>query len=142
MRPRAERDAYFLRMLELVASRGTCARRKVAAIIVDARDHILATGYNGVPRGFPHCIESPCPGRDDPPGDSRRCEAVHAEQNALLQCRDLERAATIYASCSPCFTCAKLIANTNITRVVCLEPYTDSAGWDVLFRAGKELQYR
>ena len=137
MRP--TKDEYFLKMLRLVASRSTCGRRAVGAIIVDEHGHILATGYNGVPMGMIHCIDSPCPGRGDQPGDSSRCLAVHAEQNALMQCSRLDLADTIYVSNTPCFTCAKMIANTNIRRVVSAEPYADKEGRAVLAAAGKRL---
>jgi len=130
--PRLSHDEYYLQMLDLVAARSTCPRRAVGAIIVDSRNRVLSTGYNGPPRGRGHCIDSPCPGRDDAAGDSDRCEAVHSEINALLQCGDIERASTIYVSCSPCFACAKAIANTNIRRVVCRELYRDMRGRDLL----------
>lgn len=135
MRP--SRDEYFVQMLDLVASRSTCARRAVGAIIIDEIGHILSTGYNGVPRGFQHCTETPCLGATDKPGDTSRCDATHAEMNALLQCFRLDLAHTIYVSCSPCFTCAKLIANTSIRRVVCCEMYADEH--EVLREAGIEL---
>lgn len=143
-RDRLNRDEYYLEMLKLVASRGTCIRRQVGAIIVDIRGHVLSTGYNGVPAGFPHCGFAKlgdhggkiCEGAGDPPGDSRRCLAVHAEQNALMQCIDLNRAHTFYVSCTPCFGCAKMIANTSIKQVVCIEKYADSEGMAVLEAAG------
>lgn len=141
---RPSNDEYYLRMLELVASRSTCGRRHVAAIIVDEDKHVLSTGYNGVPRDFPHCRDTggehdrACEGRLDKSGDSSRCLAVHAEQNALLQCHDIMRAHTLYVSCSPCFTCAKMIANTRIKRVVCMEAYADDAS-QILKSAGIEL---
>ena len=132
---RLSHDDYYLTMLKLVAARATCARRAVAAIIVDEHFEVLSTGYNGVPRGFTHCIDSPCLGASDPPIDTRRCLAVHAEINALLQCKDLRRAYCIYVSCTPCFECAKAIANTSIQRVVSLEAYS-GAGIAVLQEKG------
>jgi dCMP deaminase len=125
---RDTRDEYYLKMLKLVAGRSTCGRRSVGAIITDCNGHVLSTGYNGVPSGVAHCIDIPCKGRNDPAGDSSRCLAVHAETNALLQCTQLEHAWTMYASCTPCFTCAKLICNTPIKRIVCQEAYADATG--------------
>lgn len=125
---RLSKDRYFLELLKLVAERSTCGRRKVGAIITDAQGHVLSTGYNGVPSGVVHCIDVPCAGRDDSPGDSSRCMAVHAEQNALLQCSQLQSAHTIYVTCSPCFVCMKMLANTHIARIVCVETYTDQVG--------------
>lgn len=134
---RLSSDEYYLQMLELVAARSTCPRRQVGAIIVDNAKHVLATGYNGPPRGRQHCIEVPCAGRDDERGNSDRCEAVHSEINAIMQCHDLDRAGTIYVSCTPCFSCAKAICNTNIQRVVCVEPYLgDTRGYDLLVACG------
>lgn len=139
---RATHDEYFLGMLALVASRATCARRRVAAILVDAGNHILATGYNGPPRGFAHCTDTPCAGATDPPGQTDRCLAIHAEVNAVLQCRALQDVHTIYTSVAPCFACAKMLANTNLKRVVCLEPYADGRGLEVLSAAGIAFEVR
>lgn len=138
---RKGRDQYYLDMLELVASRGTCQRRQVGAIVTTKRGEILSTGYNGAPRGLPHCVDHPCPGVGDQKGDSSRCEAVHAEVNALLQCNRLDLAHTIYVTCTPCFHCAKMIANTNIKRIVCLEQYADQNGAAILGRANIEIVY-
>lgn len=124
-------DEYYTEMLRLVGTRSTCPRRQVGAIITDEKGVVLAMGYNGVPRGMIHCTETPCIGRWDSPGSSDRCLAVHAEQNALLQCADLNRAYTIYVSCTPCFNCSKIIANTGIRRVVVLEHYADERGLEV-----------
>lgn len=125
-----------MQMLSLVASRATCARRQVGAIIVSQDHQILSTGYNGVPRGLAHCIDMFCPGARDEKGDTSRCEAVHAEVNAVLQCRRLDLAHTIYVSCTPCFTCAKMLANTPIRHIIALEHYADPNGESVLRRAG------
>jgi dCMP deaminase len=127
-------NEVYLRMLDIFARRSTCTRRQVAAIITDAGGKVLSCGYNGVPKGFVHCNEGgPCLGRNDPKGDTRRCDAVHAEQNALLQCGSrLAEAHTLYCSCTPCFECAKLICNTNIKRVVVTEHYADTRGKEIL----------
>jgi dCMP deaminase len=130
---RLTRAEYFLEMLDLVAARSTCARRSVGAIITDGDGHILSTGYNGVPRHMDHCTDHPCPGTNDPKGDTSNCYAVHAEQNALLQCSNMSAAHTMYVSCAPCFVCAKMIANTNIRRVVfSTEYHGDSRGVKLL----------
>lgn len=123
-------------MLDLVASRSTCVRRAVGAIITDEIGHVLATGYNGVPRGYDHCTDIPCAGAKDPPGDSSRCYAVHAEANALLQCSRLDLARTMYTSCVPCFQCAKMIVNTPINKIISREKYAESLGWSLLIDSG------
>lgn len=133
---RPDLDEYFVTMLKLVASRSTCRRRQVGAILTDVKGHVLATGYNGVPSGITHCIDIECPGALDTPGDTSKCYAVHAEQNALLQCLDLARIHTLYCSCTPCFTCAKMLCNTPLQRIIVLEPYPDTLGVDVFLRKG------
>ena len=118
-------DQYFMKLLPLVAARSTCRRRAVGCVLADARGRILAAGYNGVPTATEHCLDTPCPGADDAPGDSRRCLAIHAEQNALLNCGRLDLVITAYVSCSPCFVCAKLLLNLPaLRRVVVAADYT------------------
>jgi len=129
-------DQYFLKMLDLVATRSTCARRAVGCIITDQRGSVLSTSYNGVPAGITHCIEQACDGAFDPPGNSERCLAVHAEVAAIIQCHRLDLAYSLYCSCSPCFGCAKAICNTPIKRVVCAERYADTLGEALLTRKG------
>lgn len=121
-------------MLPLVASRSTCIRRMVAAIITDRDGHVLSTGYNGVPSGIEHCYIKPCPGAEQASGNTSLCEAVHAEQNAIIQCRDLRNATTMYCSCTPCFVCAKMILNTPIQSIYCLESYPDKKALEILLR--------
>lgn len=126
-------DNVYLEMLETMALRSTCVRRQVAAIVTDRKGRVISTGYNGVPQGMPHCIDLPCKGARDRPGDTDNCLAVHAEANALLQAGSrLAEAHTIYCSCFPCFSCAKLIANTEIKRVVFREHYPDDRGMMIL----------
>jgi dCMP deaminase len=139
MASRLNIDEYYMRMLTLVASRSTCVRRAVGAIITDARGRVLSTGYNGVPSGVRHCIDMPCSGAGDQPGDSSKCLAVHAEQNALLQCTRPELAFKLYASCTPCFTCAKMIANTNIKCILVGELYADMRGASLFQEMGIKL---
>lgn len=144
-------DQYYLAMLALVASRSTCPRRAVGAIVVDDKGVILGVGYNGTPRGVVHCkgdasifhpqvketvATSPewarsnrvslCEAGADPKGDTSRCWAEHAERNALAQCGgDQDRAHTIYVSATPCFSCAKGIVNAGIKRVVAAQYYSE-----------------
>jgi dCMP deaminase len=140
---RLSHDEYYLKILDLVAQRSTCARRAVGAIIVDEKHRVLSTGYNGVPSGITHCTDSPCAGAQDEKGDTRWCMAVHAEINAMLQCTQLFRAYKMYVSCSPCFECAKAIVNAGIKIVVCKEVYAVARGplgTDVLSDAGVQLE--
>ena len=123
---RDEPDTYFLKMATLVAERGTCVRRRVGCVLVNHRRHVLATGYNGVAAGLPHCIDAPCAGATCPSGSGLdKCEAIHAEQNALLQCRDVYSIDTCYTTLSPCMHCLKLLLNTSCKRIVFAEEYVD-----------------
>lgn len=131
-RLRPSKNEYFLSMLKLVASRSTCARRSVGAIITNIDGQVLSTGYNGVVKNAEHCINVPCKGVGDKPGDTSNCAAVHAEVNAVLQCLDLSRAHTIYCSCVPCYSCSKMLANTNIEVVICESDYADKRGLEIL----------
>ena len=125
-------DAYMMLLAYVAASRTTCVRRGVGCVLADSRGRILAVGYNGVASGLPHCNEGHfCSGHDLPPGRDC-CEAVHAEQNALLQCTRPDDIAAAYVTLSPCLACTKLLANTGCLRVVYLEEHSVSA-------AAKEL---
>ncbi len=123
---RPSRDEYFLAMASLVSLRATCRRRRVGCILVDTNRHVLATGYNGVARGVDHCLDHACPGASYEPGTGLdKCEAIHAEQNALLQCKDTGKIETAYITVSPCVTCVKLLMNTGCKRIVFLEQYVN-----------------
>lgn len=127
-------------MLDLVAARSTCIRRTVGCIITDKNGYVLSMGYNGTPRDFDHCVSSPCAGAGDKPGDTSMCMAIHAEQNALLQCHRLDLAYTMYVTCTPCFVCSKLISNTNIEHIICKQNYADERGKRVLLERGITLE--
>ncbi len=121
---RVSKDQVFSDMALLMSTRGTCPRRQVGAILVNKRGHVIATGYNGNAAGLPHCIEVPCVGADLPSGTGlSKCEAVHAEANALLQCKDVYEIHTAYVTASPCVDCTKLLLNTGCERVVFIERY-------------------
>jgi dCMP deaminase len=135
-------DSYYLAMLPLVASRGTCPRRQVACVLVDEKGRLVATGYNGNAPGLPHCIDTPCRGAESRGGAREACDAVHAEASALLQARASRREpCTAYCSLTPCFSCAKLLVSAGIRRVIALTMYKhDSLGVDLLIRAGVSLE--
>ena len=119
---RMQIDEYFLSMAQLVAKRSTCARRSVGCVLVDIRNHVIATGYNGVPSGFPHCIDNPCEGAYAKSGESLlECQAIHAEMNALIQCNDAYSIDTVYCTTSPCHYCVRHLLNTSAKRIVSLE---------------------
>jgi len=130
-------------IVEDVAKRSTCLRRQIGALVVK-NNIIISTGYNGAPKGFPHCLDVGC--RRDKlkiaSGERHEeCIGVHAEQNALLQAgRDAE-CATLYVNSYPCKICAKLIINAGIKRVVMSGEYSDREGLEYLRRAGIELTF-
>lgn len=103
----------------------TCSKRQYMAIITDDHGFILSTGYNGSAKGQPHCIDGGCPRAQEGSANGTNydnCVAIHAEQNALLHCNytDIKHGSTMYVNGPPCFTCAKLISNSGITRLVCM----------------------
>lgn len=125
-------DEYYMEMVGVVAKRGTCARRKVGCILVDRSNRVLATGHNGIWSGGRHCTDNPCPGASAPSGTGlSKCQAIHAETNALLYCSDVTKITTAYVSASPCVDCIKLLLNTSCQRIVFAEeyPHGDSKRW-------------
>ena len=139
-------DEYFMEMAELTAKRSTCLRRQVGAVIVQDK-HIIATGYNGGPRGLAHCgdLEGGCLRQQMgiPSGQRHElCRALHAEQNAIIQAATLGHSiegATIYITNQPCIICAKMIINAGIRRIVVKEGYPDEMSVDILAEAGLKI---
>lgn len=132
-------DAYFMAMAYLVASRSTCARRQVGCVLVNERKHVLATGYNGVAAGMPHCRGGDCPCEASTAESGTRledCEAIHAEQNALLQTSDPWSIDTVYCTTVPCKGCTKEMLNTSARRIVYGESYA-SSGIELWNRNGR-----
>ena len=108
MNRRPSWDEYFMDMAVLTAKRSTCLRRQVGAVIVKDK-HIIATGYNGAPRGVPHCDEKGGCLRQQlnvPSGERHElCRALHAEQNAIIQAATPGQSiegGTIYVTNQPC----------------------------------------
>ena len=129
-------DRYFMNLAREAATRSTCPRKAVGAIIV--RDKaVLATGYNGSLRGLPHCTEVGCLMEND------HCvRTVHAEANALLQAARhgvTIEGADIYVTASPCWMCFKLIVNAGIRRILYGDFYRDARIVEFAEQAGIEL---
>lgn len=117
-------DEYYIEMAQLVAKRGTCARRQVGCVLVDQRKRVLSTGFNGVPAGHPHCTDTPCGGEGGKSGEGLNlCRAAHAEQAALLHCPDVMKIHTAYVTTSPCVDCTRLLLLSSCQRIVFLEEY-------------------
>ena len=129
-----------MKMAYLASERSTCLRRKVGAIIViDKR--VLTTGYNGAPKGLPHCQETGClrEQRNVPSGERHElCRGVHAEQNAIIQAAVFGvsvKGATIYITNYPCSVCVKMLLNAGITEIVFDEKYKDDLAIELLAQA-------
>jgi dCMP deaminase len=131
-------DDYFMDITFQVAKRGTCDRARVGAIIVRDR-RILTTGYNGSPAGLPHCDEI---GHLMIAGHCMR--TLHAEQNAIIQAAlhgiGLAGGA-IYVTHQPCLTCAKMIINAGLKRVVYAGHYPDENAVAFLREAGVAFEH-
>ena len=125
---RPPHSVYFTVLALVASSRGSCARRKTGCVLVDEHNHVLSTGYNGPPAGWPNCTEQACGGVHHRSGEGLdECIAIHAEANALLQCADTNAIHTAYCTTEPCIHCAKLLANTGCRKVVYYEPYPHSS---------------
>ncbi|MHB1708891.1 MAG: deoxycytidylate deaminase [Thermoplasmataceae archaeon] len=123
-------DQYFMRMAFLAASRSSCTRRKVGAVIVNDKN-VLATGYNGPPSNTANCDVVGCI-RDDlniPSGERHElCRGLHAEQNAIIQAavHGVSIAnSKIYVTTHPCVVCSKMLMNAKIEEIIYAEGYPD-----------------
>lgn len=159
---RLSRDEWAMGLAELTARRGTCLRRQVGCVLLNDRGHVLSTGYNGVAAGMPHCNQQAdghepgaarglagppvyphaCPGAHAASGTNLDgCRALHAEQNALLQCRDPWSIHTAYITASPCMTCTKLLLNTSCQRIVFKDPYPHDQAAELWRAAGRAWEF-
>ena len=144
MRP--DWDTYFMRITKLVATRSSCLRRSVGAVLVKDK-RILATGYNGAPAGMAHCEEAGCL-RDQlhiPSGERHElCRGLHAEQNAIIQAarQGTEiKDSTLYCTTAPCSLCAKMLINAGVTRIVYEGSYPDERAMAFFAEAGIKTEH-
>lgn len=138
-------DQYFMRIADLAKERSTCLRRQVGAVIVKDK-RILATGYNGAPRGLEHCLDIGCLREQLNIASGERhelCRAIHAEQNAVVQAAtsgvDIT-GATIYTTTFPCSLCSKIIINSSAVRIVCRKGYPDDLSRQLLRESKMKIQ--
>ncbi len=138
-------NEYFMAITRQVATRSTCLRRKVGAIIVKDK-RILTTGYNGAPKGVKNCLEiGACLREELAVAAGQRheiCRGLHAEQNALLQgaYHGVQiKGGVIYSTTQPCVMCAKMIINSGIDTIYHGEDYPDPLGIELLEEAGVRL---
>jgi len=149
MDARPTRDEWAMELALVTSRRATCLRRQVGCVLLNARGHVLATGYNGVAAGLPHCNDVDtetfgpdshpwaCSGANSPSGTNLDgCQAIHAEQNALLQCKDVYAIDACYVTASPCMTCVKLLLNTSCQTIIFAEEYPHSAAKELWINSG------
>lgn len=142
--PRPAWEDYFMEIARVVATRSSCTRRQVGALLVKNRQ-ILATGYNGVPRGLRHCSDRGCL-REQlciPSGERHElCRGLHAEQNAIIQAAYhgvAVQGAELYCTHQPCAVCAKMLVNVDVEAVYFAGAYPDELAMQVFEEAGTRL---
>jgi dCMP deaminase len=142
-------DDYFLSLADAASRRSTCSRGRSGCVIVRDKQ-VLATGYAGSPTGLPHCDDV---GHllkkviEENGQITEHClRTVHSEQNAICQAakRGISiQGATLYNRMTPCRTCAMLLINCGITRVLCERKYRQSEESEKLFHeAGVTIEYK
>jgi len=131
-------EEYFMNIAKQVASRSTCDRKHIGAVIVRDKT-ILSTGYNGSIRGMPHCDEVGHMMEND------HCVAtIHAEANAVLQAAKngvMIEKSEVYTTASPCWICFKMLANAGIKKIHYGEFYRDERIFDIAKKIGIELKH-
>lgn len=138
-------DDYFMRIVEDVATRSTCRRRKVGAILVKDK-RIIATGYNGGPTGLSHCLEIGCLREQMgiPSGQKHElCRGVHAEQNAIIQAARYglhTDGSVLYCTTQPCVQCTKMLLNAGVKEIVFREGYPDGLALELLEESGIKVR--
>ncbi len=141
---RPDWDTYFMRMAALVATRSTCLRRHVGAILVRDR-RILASGYNGAPQKLDHCLDVGCLRAElnVPSGERHElCRGIHAEQNAIIQAALFgvsTQDSVLYCTTKPCIICTKMLINAGVKKFVVSEMYPDDLADGFVKEAGIEL---
>ena len=139
--PRPSRSHTFMSMAEILSKQGTCSRRQVGCIITNKRHHIIGSGYNGNASGLRHCLLTPCLGSSMQAGEGLElCEAIHAEQNALLQCSDVHDIENIYVTTPPCLHCTKLLLNTSCNTIFSKGTYPQEEAAMKLWTSGATPQ--
>nr|WP_320051049.1 cytidine/deoxycytidylate deaminase family protein [uncultured Desulfuromonas sp.] len=144
MMTRPSWEDYFMDIARLVASRSTCLRRQVGAVIVKDKN-VLTTGYNGTPSGVRHCQETGCLREklQVPSGQRHElCRGLHAEQNAIIQAAKHGvniSGGTLFCTNAPCVICAKMLINAGLSRIVYLDGYPDDLARELLLESGIEV---
>jgi dCMP deaminase len=128
MSNRLTMDQWLMGLALWTSRRATCVRRRVGCVLINERHQVIGTGYNGNARGLVHCIDVPCAGALAKSGEGLDlCEAIHAEQNAIINCHDVSEIFACYSTAEPCVHCAKILMNTPCRHVLFIEPYPGNA---------------
>ena len=131
---RLTHDEIFMGQALIASGGSTCCRRQVGCVLVDQYNYVIGVGRNGTPRGMKHCIDKPCKGAHLPSGQGLDlCEATHAEQNALLQCKDVQAIRACYTTTSPCIHCVKLLMNTGCQEIDFLDFYPGNESQEAMW---------
>ena len=128
-------DQTYMNMAIVLSGLSYAKRSKVGCIIVSEDNQIISQGFNGMPKGFDNCCENYVL--------TTKKEVLHAETNAIAKCAKWctsTENATIYVTLSPCIDCAKMIVQTEISRLVYYEEYRDLSGVKLLLKAGIKVQ--
>jgi len=129
---------------QLVATRSTCLRRKVGAVLVKDK-RIMATGYNGAPSGIGHCEDTGCLREKLKVEAGERhelCRGLHAEQNVIVQAAyygAATKGTTLYSTHMPCIICSKMLINAGVEKIFYLEGYPDALADEILSETNIEL---
>jgi dCMP deaminase len=140
-------DEYFLQLAGLVATRSTCMRRQVGAVLVKNK-RIIATGYNGAPMNLKHCQEVGClrARLHIPSGQNYEiCRGIHAEQNAIVNAAFYgipTENSVLYSTTQPCVACARMLINAGVLRIVHQGDFQDALALEMLQEAGILVEER
>lgn len=142
-------DDYFLEMVDAIAKRSTCDRGR-AGTVITKNNQVLASGYSGSPAGFPHCDDVGHQMKKMLHADgsiTQHCvRTVHSEQNAIVQAArhgvSIENS-VVYTRMTPCRTCAMLLINSGVKKVLCQSRYHAGAESETMFKKAKiQLKYK
>lgn len=136
-------DKHMMLIAQVVSFRSTCIRHRFGCVI--SKDgKIVSTGYNGAVKGAVHCLDKGCIRNKlgiESGTKIEICDAVHAEQNAIIQAGNNAEGGTLYVNGTPCITCSKMMVNAGIKKIVIPEndPYPDKEGIKIIRNSGIDI---
>ena len=136
-------DKHFMLIAQVVSFRSTCIRHKFGCVI-SKNGKIVSTGYNGAVKGAVHCLDKGCIRNKlgiESGTKIEICDAVHAEQNAIIQAGSNTEGGTLYVNGTPCITCSKMMVNAGIKKIVIPknDSYPDKEGIKIIRNSGIEI---